>query len=146
MPCPDQASLLKLKISDGEKILDYTYAKYTCGKPVGLDSGLKQFLVGEVARTVLSLTPDEAIRRIGLETEEDRFLLVVELEALTAAVGHFYGVETNVTPRYSINRIRQEQGYVEIYQDATPVPSAPKIPLPCSSYPSDNPVITSAGQ
>lgn len=135
MPCPDQASLLKLKISDDEKILDYTYAKYTCGKPVGLGSGLKKLLAGNPARDVLSLTPLEAVRRLGLESEEDRFLLVVELEAVRAAVAHFYGVEAGVTPRYTINGIRQEDGYFEILQDAAPVPSAPKIPLPCSSYP-----------
>ncbi len=135
MPCPDQASLLKLKISDDETILDYTYAKYTCGKPVGLGSGLKQLLAGKPAREVLSLTPQEAVRRLGLESEEDRFLLVVELEAVMAAVAHFYGVDANVTPRYTINGIRQEDGYFEILQDAAPVPSAPKIPLPCSSHP-----------
>lgn len=136
MPCPDQASLLKLKIRDDDSILDYTYAKYTCGKPVGLGSGLKEILVGRPAKEVLSLSPQEAVRRLKLESEEDRFLLVVELEALTAAVAHFYGVEANVTPRYSINGIRREDGYFEILQDASPVPNAPKIPLPCSSHPS----------
>lgn len=136
MPCPDQASLLKLKVSDDDKILDYTYAKYTCGKPVGLGSGLSKLLVGNPARAVLSLTPMDAVRQLGLESDDDRFLLVVELEALTAAIAHLYGVPSNVTPRYSINRICQENGYTEIYQDAAPVPDAPKIPLPCSSHPS----------
>lgn len=134
MPCPDQASLLKLKVSDADNILDYTYAKYTCGKPVGIGSGLSTLLIGQPARNVLSLSPAEAVRRLGLESEEDRFLLVVELEALTAAVAHLYGVDANVTPRYSINRIRREEGYTEIFQDAAPVPTAPKIPLPCSAY------------
>ena len=128
--------MLKVKISDDDKILDYTYAKYTCGKPVGVGSGLKDLLVGKPARVVLSLTPFEAVRQLGLESDDDRFLLVVELEALTAAVAHLYGVQANVTPRYSINRIRQEDGYTEILQDAAPVPDAPKIPLPCSSHPS----------
>ncbi len=134
MPCPDQASLLKLKIGDDDTIVDYTYAKYTCGKPVGIGSGLKQLLVGQPARSVLGLKPPEAVRRLGLESEEDRFLLVVELEALTAAVAHFYGVEADVTPRYTINRVSRETGYYDIHQDAAPVPTAPKIPLPCSSY------------
>lgn len=136
MPCPDQASLLKLKIGDDDTILDYTYAKYTCGKPVGIGSGLKDLLAGKPARQVLSLTPREAVLQLKLESEEDRFLLVVELEAVTAAVAHFYGVETSVTPRYTINGVRQEDGYFEILQDAAPVPTAPPIPLPCSSHPS----------
>lgn len=137
MPCPDQASLLKLKISDDDKILDYSYAKYTCGKPVGVESSLKSLIQGRPAREVLALSPQEAVLKLGLESEDDRFLLVVELEAITAAVGHFYGETVNVTPRYSINRVRQEPGFVEILQDAAPVPSAPRIPLPCSSYPAE---------
>lgn len=139
MPCPDQASLLKLKIGEDESILDYTYAKYTCGKPVGIGSGLRKLLIGQPARAVLALRAQDAVQMLKLETDDDRFLLVVELEALTAAVASFYGVDAAVTPRYSINGIRQEEGYVEIFQDAAPVPTAPKIPLPCSSYESSPP-------
>lgn len=135
MPCPDQASLLKLKIGDDNKILDYTYAKYTCGKPVGLGSGLKELLIGRDAKNVLSLSPADAVRKLKLSSEDDRFLLVVELEAVTAAVASFYGLHADVTPRYTITGIRADEGFFEILQDAAPVPTAPAIPLPCSSYP-----------
>ncbi|MBI4178494.1 hypothetical protein HY522_03600 [bacterium] len=134
MPCPDQASLLKLKIAGDESILDYTYAKYSCGKPVGLGSGVKELILGLPARSVLDLTPQEAVRKLRLESEDDRFLLVVELEALTAAVAGYYGLKADVTPRYSIIGVRQEDGFVEIHQEAGPVPGAPEIPLPCSAY------------
>lgn len=135
MPCPDQTSLLKMKVSSDDTLIDYTYSKYTCGKPIGIGSGLKTLLAGKPARTVLDLSPRDAIRRLNLQSDEDQVLLMVEHEAVTAAVGFLYGVETPVTPRYSINRMSQEPDHTEIDIDAAPLPTAPKVPLPCSSFP-----------
>ncbi|OGH57312.1 MAG: hypothetical protein A3G34_04585 [Candidatus Lindowbacteria bacterium RIFCSPLOWO2_12_FULL_62_27] len=139
MPCPDQTALLKIKISDDDRILDCTFAKYSCGKPVGIGSELKRLIVGMPARQVLDLSLPDAAGRLGLHSEDDRFLLLVELEALTAGIALFLGVESGATPRYSLNGLRREDGYFEILLDAAPVPTAPAVPLPCSSYVEDRP-------
>ncbi len=127
-------SLLKLKLARDETVLDYSYLKYTCGKTIG-GGDLRSLIVGKSARAILKLSPNDAIHRLGIESDEDKFLLAVEHEAVTAALGFLFGVETSVTPRYSINRIAEEVDYTEIDIDAAPLPTAPKIPLPCSSFP-----------
>ena len=130
MPCPDQASLLKLKIGGDDRIMDYTYAKYTCGKPVGLGSGLKELLVERPAKTVLSLTPAEAVKPSGKWQHASRRSMRIEdeytdaLQNIESVVAAVYRDHPETT---DYNVMRTYEALIDLYlaerADRPPRPS-----------------------
>ena len=134
MPCHDSSGSVYIKLNGDDRLTDFQYAKITCGRAVGGNTGVKQFCQGKSIDELLELNYGQLAAELNLANEDDQFFLYLEYEALITALQQYSGREIALEKdRYKVAAISCLGDAVEIRQPFYPPKEMPKI-VPCSAY------------
>lgn len=93
MPCKDVSERLTVTIDDDDRLVSYRFIKRTCGRGVGVDDLLSGYLVGQQARQILAITPDQCLEETGAPEGIEEFLALKHLVAIQAALESLLGLD-----------------------------------------------------
>lgn len=127
MPCKDSSSRMVVEIDGDERLVRYDYDKITCGKRIGGGSGLESLCAGWPVERLLAADLAAVETELGVEDEDDRFLLQLEWSALQAALSGYRGLHTGGDERHRIASIDYSPDKVVIGLVILPPPEMPKI-------------------
>lgn len=133
MPCPDSSSSITLTLDNHERFLSFEFAKITCGRPIGAESGYQGYCAGKTLPEILNIPYEEAARTLNALDEEKRFILYLEWDALRCVIAQYLGHADDAIDheRCHISSIHHSEGGVEVALIILPPKEMPKI-LPCS--------------
>ena len=133
MPCSDSSSSIALRLDTDEKFVSFDFAKITCGREIGGNTGYSKYCVGKNLNDILAISFTEAVHHLGIKEEEEQYVLYLEWDALRSAIAQYLGIEKEGIDRdrCKITSIDYDERGVEIAQVILPPKELPKI-LPCS--------------
>ena len=131
MPCKDTKSIVSIRLDKRDCLIDFDFAKDTCGKTIGGGTGYKEICVGRKIDDILDLEFLEIVEKLGTAGTEEQFLLYLEWDALKSVIAQYQGRDKDIDPaRYQIDSIVLDGEEVEIRQLIQPPKEMPKI-IPC---------------
>jgi hypothetical protein len=126
MPCKDTTAEITVRLDKNDYLIDFTFSKITCNKGIGGGTGFLEYCRGMPAEEILRLEINKLLDFFCLESDEDQFLLYMELEALHAAIAQLLGILIN-NKRYQIASISCDESGTTINQVMSPLKEMPKI-------------------
>lgn len=93
MSCPNDSSTIIIRIDKEERFVSYIYQRSYCGQAVTGNRLYEQFCFGKTLPEILALDFSSILKTIVIDSEEERFLLFVEWDAVRSAIGQYLGVE-----------------------------------------------------
>ncbi|QPJ65914.1 MAG: hypothetical protein G3M78_11130 [Candidatus Nitrohelix vancouverensis] len=131
MPCSDTTASMSVTLDYDERLVDYIFAKLSCDKTVGGGGPFKKYCIGQSIEAIGALSLDALFAQFDTEDEEERFLLYLDWEALTACAALYLGDRSPVdNDRYQIASISQDEKGVTILMDVKPLKEMPP-PVSC---------------
>jgi hypothetical protein len=131
MPCKDTKSIISVRIDASEHLVDFVFAKDTCGKGIGGGTGYKEICVGKNIEDIWELDFPLVVDKLGTEGSEEQFLLYLEWDALRSTIGQYTGKEEELsTKKHQIASIVNDGDEIEIQQVIQPPEEMPKL-VPC---------------
>jgi len=135
MPCKDTTSQVIVKLDGEERLADFYFSKLTCNKPIGGETGFREYCLGRPAAELLTMEFAEALSALSSESDEAQFFLYMEWDAMQTALRQYFGAEEDVDrDRYQVASLVHDGEGVEIQQVILPPREMPKI-IPCSKRP-----------
>ena len=92
MSCPSD-STITIRLDNAERFVSFTYRRAFCGQIIAEKSDYCQFCAGKTLPEIFRLDFADVINVIPAASEEDRFLLFSEWEALRCAIGQYLGTD-----------------------------------------------------
>ncbi|MBI5153787.1 hypothetical protein HZA57_00990, partial [Candidatus Poribacteria bacterium] len=89
----DVTESLRIVLDSGDRLLDYTLIKRTCGRAVGERSLILDWAKGRTAGELLAVAAGEFLDAFSPEDETHEFLLLKHLLALQGGLAVFTGAE-----------------------------------------------------
>ena len=126
MPCKDTTAEITIHLDDNDCLIDFTFSKITCNKEIGGGTGFLEYCRGKPAEEILHFEISEILDFFSFESEEDQFLLHMELEGLHAAIAQLLGISID-NKRYQIASISYDESGTTINQIMSPLKEMPKI-------------------
>ena len=132
MPCSDSSSNLYIKIDKEGHLISFDLSKLTCGCEVNTNTGFQQYCSNKKLEDMLEIKFENIASELGIESEEDKFMLYLEWDALRSAISQYLGCEREDVDkeRCLITSVREEKDYIEIEEMILPPKDLPKI-IPC---------------
>lgn len=132
MPCKDTTSQVIVKLDGEERLADFYFSKLTCNKPIGGETGFREYCLGRPARELVSMEFAEALGVLAHgDDEEAQFLLYMEWDAMRSALEQYFGGGEPDGGRCQIDSLAYDEEGVEIRLVIHPLKEMPKI-IPCS--------------
>ncbi|PCJ61200.1 MAG: hypothetical protein COA73_07685 [Candidatus Hydrogenedentota bacterium] len=94
MPCNDVTEILAVDLDGEERLVDYRFAKLTCGQPVGDVSLLAGVLKGRTVDDLLKVTAESFLAEFPAEDELGEFLSLKHFFAVQSALEVYVGLES----------------------------------------------------
>ena len=91
MPCDDTSDLIKIVLDKNERLTDYSFQKFSCGKVIGEEKLIGHWLFGQTAAAILEIEPDEFEQELDLEDEMEHYLALKHLIALQKGLAVLLG-------------------------------------------------------
>jgi NifU-like protein involved in Fe-S cluster formation len=91
MPCDDTSDLIKIVLDKNERLTDYSFQKLSCGKVIGEEKLIGQWLFGQTAAAILEIEPDEFEQKLNLEDDMKHYLALKHLIALQKGLAVLLG-------------------------------------------------------
>jgi NifU-like protein involved in Fe-S cluster formation len=91
MPCKDTSELIKIVLDHNERLTDYSFQKFSCGKVVGEENLIGRWLFGRTAAAILAIKLDEFELEIDLEDDLQHYLALKHLVALQKGLAVLLG-------------------------------------------------------
>ena len=126
MPCKDTTAEITVHLDKNDCLIDFTFSKISCNKGIGGGTGFLEYCRGKTAEELLRLEINKLLDFFCLESDEDQFLLHMELEALHAAIAQLLGISID-NKRYQIASISYDESGTTINQMMSPLKEMPKI-------------------
>jgi len=126
MPCNDTTAEITVHLDKNDCLIDFTFSKISCNKEIGGGTGFLEYCRGKTAEELLRLEINKLLDFFCLESDEDQFLLHMELEALHAAIAQLLGISID-NKRYQIASISYDESGTTINQMMSPLKEMPKI-------------------
>lgn len=131
MPCKDTKSVISVRIDAMECLVDFIFAKDTCGKGIGGGTGYKEICVGQNIEDILEMEFPFVLDKLGTEGSEDQFLLYLEWDAVRSTIAQYIGNEEELSSKkHLIASIINDGDEIEIHQVIQPPDEMPKL-VPC---------------
>lgn len=132
MPCSDSSSSIALRLDQRERFISFDFAKITCGKEIGAQTGYSRYCQGKDLKEILRIPYEEAAQTLKAADEEKRFILYLEWDALRSAIAHYLGIEDKDidNDRCRISAISHDEDSIKVAMTILPPEGMPKI-LPC---------------
>ncbi len=133
MPCSDSSSSITIRLDKSERFVDFEFAKITCGRAIGAETGLAAYCRGKSLKDILALTFETANAHLRPQSEEAEFILYLEWDCLRCAVARYLGSGKDDVDgeRCRISSIEQTHDGVEVVLVVLPPKDLAKI-TPCS--------------
>lgn len=125
MPCSDTTAKIEVFLSLDDVLSDFDFAKLTCQKEIGGDTGFKEACKNRHINDLLKREFAEYLQELKLSDEESKFLLYLEWEALHTALSLYKGNAPGID-RYQIASIEYDVDGVKIVLVARPPKDMPK--------------------
>ena len=132
MTCTDSSSSIIIQLDAKDRFRSFAFGKITCGKKIGARTGYNKYLRGKSLREILSISYPNVIRKLKPATEEKRFVLYCEWEAVRCAIAQYLGEKSLDIDqdRCQISSVNHTQRGTEIVEVILPPKDMPAI-LPC---------------
>jgi hypothetical protein len=131
MPCKDTKSVISVRIDAMERLVEFIFAKDTCGKGIGGGTGYKELCIGKNIEDILKIEFPFILDKIGAEESEEQFLLYLEWDALRSAIAQYIGNEEELSSKnHQLASIIYDGDEIEIQQVIQPPDEMPKL-VPC---------------
>jgi len=113
--------------------VSFEFAKITCGKEIGAKTGFNTYCVGKPLTEILQIPYQQLITDLNAQTDEERFVLYLEWDALRSSAAQYLGTDSDEfdRDRCKITSIEHDDEGIEVAQVILPPREMPKI-LPCS--------------
>jgi hypothetical protein len=133
MPCKDSSSSIYIRLDLEDRLLDFDFAKITCGREITHDTGFARYCVGRKAEEVIQMPFSQAVIDLKISDEERQFVLFLEWDCLRTALAQYLGIEHPDIDkeRCHISEVTYDETGVGVAQVILPPKEMPKI-LPCS--------------
>lgn len=133
MPCSDSSSSIALRLDARGRFISFDFAKITCGKAIGAQTGYSRYCQGKDLKEILRIPYEEAAQVLKAADEEKRFILYLEWDALRSAAAQYLGMEDEGfdQERCQICAVTSDEDGIEVSMIILPPKEMPKI-LPCS--------------
>jgi NifU-like protein involved in Fe-S cluster formation len=78
-------------LDKNERLTDYSFQKLSCGKVIGEEKLIGQWLFGQTAAAILEIEPDEFEQKLNLEDDMKHYLALKHLIALQKGLAVLLG-------------------------------------------------------
>jgi len=131
MPCKDTKSVITVRLDSCERLINFNFAKDTCGKTIGDGTGYNAICIGMKPEKILEIEFSDIVEQLEAEGSEEQFLLYLEWDALRSAIAQYLGKDDGTdTTKRQIASIIHDGENVEISQIIQPPENMPKL-VPC---------------
>jgi len=91
MPCSDTTSSIICHLDKQDKLVDFSFSKITCAKPIVSDQVYMDSLKGKTLEDILSIHFGQWIKKFNIVDEEESFFCYLTLEALQGILRVYQG-------------------------------------------------------
>ncbi len=132
MPCQDSSANMIIKLNNDDHLDYFYFTKLACGSPIDAQTGFQDYCKGKKALEILDFDFSGIVNELGLENEEQQFILYLEWDALRASLAAFFGIEKDTidAERCRITSIKHDEDGILISEIVLPPRDLPDL-IPC---------------
>ncbi|MEI6222385.1 MAG: hypothetical protein WCP97_06490 [bacterium] len=129
MPCGDVTEILHIALDHEDRVREYTLHKKTCGRAVGLDSLLQEWVQGKTPDVILETDPGALLDTFFRLDATDQFMILKHFRALHSAMAAFTGKvgashhdECTIDTLYATPEGMEMVAYIHVAMNTTNIP------------------------